>query len=86
MEAIRNFPASTNITELCSFMVQANQLGGFSNQLSRAAEPLRDLMKLRNAFLWTANHETACEETKNLLCSPILAPFDPKLPTMLQTH
>ena len=51
VEAIRNFPAPTNITELRSYMGLANQLGGFSNQLSKAAEPLRDLMKPRNAFL-----------------------------------
>ena len=86
VEAIRKFPTPTNITELRSFMGLANQLGRFSNQLSKAAEPLRDLMKSRNAFLWTPNHEAAFEETKNVLCSPpILAPFDPKLPTMLQT-
>ena len=86
VEAIRKFPNPTNITELRSFMGLANQLGRFSNQLSKAAEPLRDLMKSRNAFLWTPNHEAAFEETKNVLCSPpILAPFDPKLLTMLQT-
>ena len=86
VEAIRKFPTPTNITELRSFMGLANQLGRCSNQLSKAAEPLRDLMKSRNAFLWTPNHEAAFEETKNVLCSPpILAPFDPKLLTMLQT-
>ena len=86
VEAIRKFPTPTDITELRSFMGLANQLGRFSNQLSKAAEPLRDLMKSRNAFLWTPNREAAFEETKNVLCSPpILAPFDPKLPTVLQT-
>ena len=84
VEAFRHFPAHSNIAELRSFMGLANQLGGFSNQLSKAAEPLRDLMKPRNAFLWTPNHEAAFEEIKNVLCSPILAPFHPKLPTMLQ--
>ena len=64
----------------------ANQLGGFSSQLSKAAEPLRDLMKPKNAFLWTPAHNAAFEETKQVLCSPpVLAPFDPRLPTTLQT-
>ena len=51
VEAIQNFLAPTNITELCSFMGLANQLGGFLNQLSKAAEPLRDSMKPKNSFL-----------------------------------
>ena len=86
VEAIQNFPAPTNITELRSFMGLANQLGGFSSQLSKAAEPFRDLMKPKNAFLWTPAHNAAFEETKEVLCSPpVLAPFDPRLPTTLQT-
>ena len=89
LEVIRKFPTPTNITELRLFMGLANQLRrlvGLADQLSKAAEPLRVLMKSRNAFLWTPNHEAAFEETKNVLCSPpILAPFDPKLLTMLQT-
>ena len=86
VEAIQNFPAPTNITELRSFMGLANQLGGFSHELSKAAEPLRDLMKPKNAFLWTPNHEEAFGDVKTVLCSPpVLATFDPSLPTMLQT-
>ena len=64
----------------------AYQLGGFSSQLSQAAEPLRDLMKPRNTLLWTPAHNAAFEETKQVLCSlPVLASFDPILPTTLQT-
>ena len=86
VEAIQNFPAPTNITELRSFMGLANQLGGFSSQLSKAAEPLRDLTKPKNAFLWTPAPNAAFEETKQVLCSPpVLAIFDPRLPTTLQT-
>ena len=63
-----------------------NQLGGFTNKLSDAAEPLRSFMKPKNAFLWTPMHDNAFNEVKRILCSlPVLAPFDPKLPTMLQT-
>ena len=51
VKAIQNFPAPTNITELRSVMGLVNQLGGFLSQLSKAAEPLRDLIKPKNAFL-----------------------------------
>ena len=86
LEAISQFPQPSNITELRSFMGLANQLGGFTNQLSTAAGPLRDLLKQKNAFVWSSTHDEAFKQTKNILCRPpVLAPFDPKLPTMLQT-
>ena len=53
IEAISEFHAATNITELRSFMGMANQLGGFNHLLSEAAGPLRDLLKPKNAFLWS---------------------------------
>ena len=43
-------------------------------------------MKPKNVFLWTTAHNAAFEETKQVLCfPPVLAPFDPRLPTPLQT-
>ena len=86
IEAISEFPTPSNLTELRSFMGLVNQLGGFTDQISSAAEPLRDLLKPKNAFVWTSDHDQAFTQTKRVLCSPpVLAPFDPKLPTMLQT-
>ena len=86
IEAISEFPAPTNITELRSFMGMANQLGKFTHLLSEAAGPLRDLLKPKNAFLWSPQHEEAFTKTKEILCSPhILVAFDPNLETMLQT-
>ena len=86
IEAISEFPTPINLTELRSVMGLVNQLGGFTDQISSAAEPLRDLLKPKNAFVWTIDHDQAFTQTKTVLCSPpVLAPFDPKLPTMLQT-
>ena len=83
-EAISEFPAATNITELRSFMGMANRLGGFSHLLSEAAGPLRNLLKPKTA--WSSQHEEAFTKTKEILCSPhILVTFDPNLQTMLQT-
>ena len=57
----------------------------FTHQVSSAAEPLRDLLKPKNAFVWTSNHDQAFTQIKRVFCSsPVLAPLDPKLPTMLQ--
>ena len=86
IKAISKFPVPTNITKLRSFMGMANQLDGFIHLLSEAAGPLRDLLKPKNAFLWSPQHEEAFIKTKEILCSPhILVAFDPNLQAMLQT-
>ena len=86
VKAIREFASPTTITELRSFMGLVNQLGSFSKDISEAAEPLRDLLRTRNEFMWTANHQEAFQRVKEQLIEPpILATFDPKLETRLET-
>lgn len=86
VNAISNFPLPQDITDLRSFLGLANQLGGFSPALATAAQPLRDLLKPRNIWRWTTQHDAAFEEVKRVLVSPpVLAHFDPALPTMLET-
>ncbi|XP_076028441.1 uncharacterized protein LOC143017536 [Oratosquilla oratoria] len=47
---------------------------------------LRPLLSPRNTFLWTPAQEDAFQRTKQALAQPpVLAHFDPKLPTALQT-
>ena len=63
-----------------------NQLAEFSPHISEAAQPLRPLMSPKRFFLWTPDHEAAFQQVKEALSSPpILATFDPALPTVLQT-
>jgi transposase InsO family protein len=86
VKAIAEFPRPTNITELRSFFGLVNQLGQFSKDVAAAAEPLRALLKKENLFQWSENHTEAFEAVKKTLISPpILAPFDPKLPVILET-
>ena len=65
----------------------ANRLGEFTHKLSDAVEPLRIYHEAKkNAFLWTPKHVNAFNKINSILCSPpVLAPFDPNLPTMLPT-
>ena len=64
----------------------ANQLGPFSSELADAASPLRDLLKKGRIWCWTPDHENAFRDVKRVLSAPpVMAYFDPKLPTMLQT-
>lgn len=86
VRAISSFPHPQSITDLRSFLGLANQLGGFSPSLAAAAQPLRDLLKPRNVWCWTSQHDAAFEDVKSVLVSPpVLAHFDPALPTRLET-
>ena len=86
IQAIAEFPSPTNITELRSFMGLANQLGCFISELAAVTSPLRGLLQRKNVFLWTRDHEAAFQKAKAILTEPpVLQPFDPNLPTVLQT-
>ena len=84
VQAIRHFPRPKNLTELRSFMGLVNQLGNFSSEISCYATPLRSLMKKRNEFLWSSEHDNAFENIRTALVSPpILGHYDPLLETEL---
>ncbi|XP_063591351.1 uncharacterized protein LOC134768457 [Penaeus indicus] len=86
VKAIAEFPTPANLTDLRSFMGLVNQLAEFTPKISTAAAPLRPLMSPKRAFTWTADHTKAFIDTKQALSRPpILATFDPALPTILQT-
>ena len=84
--AITDFPTPTNITELRSFMGLVQQFNDFSTDISSTADALRGLLKPCNAFVWTPDHQASFNEVKKALSSPpVLAHYDPRLPTVLQT-
>ena len=84
--AIKELSTPANLTDLRSFMGLVNQLAEFSPHISEAAQPLRPLMSPKRTFLWTSDHDEAFQRVKEALSSPpILAMFDPTLPTVLQT-
>ncbi|XP_064089177.1 uncharacterized protein LOC135203373 [Macrobrachium nipponense] len=82
----RYFPVPQNITDLRSFMGLVNQLGSFSSVIAHEAQPLRDLLRQRNEWCWTTQHDLSFRRVKEALTAPpVLAHFDATLPTMLQT-
>ncbi|XP_043228769.1 uncharacterized protein K02A2.6-like [Amphibalanus amphitrite] len=86
LQAISEFPRPENLTDLRSFLGLANQLADFSADIASAAQPLRDLLKQHTVWRWTEQHEEAFKDVKRALVSPpVLAFFDPQLPTKLQT-
>ncbi|QQP55719.1 Uncharacterized protein FKW44_000153 [Caligus rogercresseyi] len=86
VEAISKFPAPTNITDLRSFFGLVNQLGNFVPDLAHKSTPLRPLLSSKNSWNWTPLQQEAFEEVKKILVSPpVLAHFDPSLPTRILT-
>ena len=86
IQAVRDFPIPETLTDLRSFMGLVTQLGSFSAEVSQAAEPLRCLLSKKNSFIWHPEHGMAFEATKAALVKPpILAMFDPKAETILET-
>ena len=86
LKAIREYPKPTNISELRSFDGMVNQIGHFSTELTEARGILRDLRSQKNIFSWSEEHDKAFEAVKECLMRlPVLAQFDPKLETRLET-
>ena len=84
--AIADFPRPENITDLRSFMGLVNQLSGLTPELATTTQAFRDLLKSRHIWCWTSQHEAAFLRAKSVLSSPpVMAFFDPQLPTVLQT-
>ena len=55
-------------------------------RLSELALPIRELAKDKVAFNWALEHQAAFKVVKNeIITAPILAYYDPKKTTVLQT-
>ena len=85
-EAVAEFPAPTNRTELRSFFGLAQQFGEFTPELTATLEQLRDLNKQHVQWGWTDHHQREFEKARKILASPAcLTYFDPGRPTRLET-
>ena len=69
-----------------SFIGMVNYLSKFSARLSELTEPIRELCKEKVPFNWGPEHESAFHLIKKeIVAAPILAYYNPKKPTILQT-
>ena len=85
-QAITDFPAPKNLTELRSFLGLANQLANFVPDLTQMTSSMRQLLKKSSTYNWLPDHQLEFEKVKTLLTSDLLVkPFDPSLPTELLT-
>ena len=68
-EAVLNFPTPTNVTELQRFSGMVNQLAKFIPDLASINEPLRQLLRADQQWLWDSPQEVAFTKTKEKLAS-----------------
>ncbi len=86
VEAIRDYPAPTNIKEVQRFLGLAGWYHRFVPNFSRIAEPINALKKKGCSFLWSQQCQQAFEHLKYCLTSPpILGHPDLQLPFTVYT-
>ena len=86
IKAIQEMPAPQCKTQVLSFIGMVNYLSKFSARISELAEPIRDLCKEKVPFNWGPEHDGTFQLIKKeIAAAPILAYYNPKKPTVLQT-
>ena len=86
VSAISEMPLPTSEKQVQSFIGMVNYLSKFSAKLSELAEPIRDLCKEKVPFNWGPEHQDAFKQIKcEIVRAPILAYYNPKRETVLQT-
>ena len=79
-------PAPQCKKQVQSFIGMVNYLSKFSTRISELTEPIRDLCKEKLPFNWGPEHDGAIHLIKiEIATAPILAYYNPKKPTILQT-
>ncbi|PAA68329.1 hypothetical protein BOX15_Mlig030097g1 [Macrostomum lignano] len=86
VRAIREFPKPENLTDLRAFFGLVNQVGFCSDKIASLGEPLRNLLKSKNDFLWDSQHDKAFDVMRQELSNiPTMAYYDQKRKTALHT-
>ena len=86
LDAIKQFPKPTNVSDVRSFLGMINQMSLFVPNLSPATTHLRQLLQKNNAFFWSDDHQKEFDALKDMFTSELLVKhFDPNLKTSLLT-
>ena len=86
IQVIVNMPPPCNKKEVQSFIWMINYLTKFSPHLAKLSEPVRELVRERVTFNWGPEHQESFDSLKKeLICTPVLAYYNPRKETVLQT-
>ena len=84
--AITEMPAPTCKKQVQSFIGMVSYLSKFSTCLSKLVKPIRELSKEKVPFNWGPEHQEAFQLMKKEIAAvPILAYYNPRKQTILQT-
>ena len=82
VESITQLSQPQNVSDVRRLLGMVNQVGKFIDNLATKTEPLRQLLKKENAWIWTPSHEKSFQDIKTALSTtPVLAHYDSKLET-----
>lgn len=84
--AIKEFPVPKTQKNVRQFLGKINFYGKYVPNVSIVLDPLHNLLRKGQQFIWSKECQDAFEMIKERLCSkPILAIFDPDLPIFIYT-
>lgn len=84
--SVRNFPVPKTQKQVRQFLGKINFYNNYIPHSSVTLDPLHNLLRKGQKFIWTKGCQKAFDKMKNFLCTqPILAIFDPKLPIHIYT-
>ena len=86
VDAIKKAPSPSNVSEIRSIVGLVNYYGRFLPNLADRLSPLYALMRKDSIWQWTAKHQKAFEDIKDLISqSTGLAHYDPQAELVLTT-
>lgn len=84
--SIRDFPIPKTQKNIRQFLGKINFYHEYIPRIAIILEPLHNLLRKNQKFIWSSDCQNSFEEIKNLLCSqPILAILDQNLPINIHT-
>ena len=85
--SIRNFPVPENKKNVRQFLGKINFYNVYVPTISQILDPLHNLLRKGQEFIWSEECQKVFEYMKNFLCTqPVLAIFDPDLPIHIYTN
>ena len=86
VEAVKEAPSPTSITELRSFLGMVNYYNMYLPEMATVTEPLHNLLRKDVPWKWSGDCRAAFEKVKKLLCeAPVLCLFDMAKPIVVHT-
>ena len=84
IQAILNMPRPKSVKDVQRFLGLITYVGRFIQNISQHTQPLRDIIKKENAFVWNENQQKAFDYLKQIAsCETILQYFNPNTPIVL---